>query len=315
MSEPSIICAGMAVVDVLIQGIEAFPRNGETGRVADISMATGGDACNQAMALAKLGNHVGLWAVVGNDAQGAFVRQQCATRGINTDGLFTAPDKPTATGIALIDKGGERSFLVKRVDTHHLYAPEHINPDLIRPGLKILSIGSLFCAEAFDRQAVAPLLRRAKAVGAITLADMVMDQRGYGLDDLSDVWPWLDYAAPSELEGELLTGASEPQAIAADFQRRGVKNVLVKQGPRGVTLHMGKDVFSCPAFKVPIADTTGAGDTFMGGFVHALAHDFAPQAALRFATAAAALSIQEVGAGAGLKDLKQVEAFLARDGR
>ena len=73
-------------------------------------------------------------------------------------------------------------------------------------------------------------------------------------------------------------------------------------------------MFSCPAFKVKPADTTGAGDNFVGGFIHALIRNMPMPDALRFGSAAAALSIQAVGAGAGLKDLEQVEQFL-RDHR
>lgn len=313
MTDVSIICAGMAVVDVLVQGVEALPHGGETARVAGVTMAPGGDAANQAAALAKLGNRVGVWTMVGDDAQGDFLRQQFAGRGINTDGVCVVPGQSTATGIVLIDKTGERSFLARQVGSHHIYGPDHMNLDRIRPGLKVLSIGSLFCSEAFDRKALAPLLRKAKSVGAITLADMVMDQRGYGLDALSDAWPWLDYAAPSELEGELLTGTTEPAAIAEAFRRRGVRNVILKRGVQGAALFSAESMHHCPAFRVPIVDTTGAGDTFLGGIIHGLAHGLAPAAMLRFGAAAAALSIQEVGAGAGLKCLSQVEQFLSRN--
>lgn len=301
----------MVVVDVLVQGVESLPRSGETSRVAGISMATGGDATNQAVALAKLGNRVGIWGLVGDDAQGAFVRQQCAARNIDTDGLFVEPRRATATGVALIDRNGERSFLAPKEGSHHVYALEHVDLDLIKPGLKFLSIGSLFCSEAFDRRALVPLLRKAKSVGATTLADMVMDQRGYGLDELNEAWPLLDYVAPSELEGELLTGEQDPKAIASAFQKRGVKNVLLKRGAKGVLLFVKDTVFEYPAYKVPVVDTTGAGDNFVGGFVHGLVHGVTPKKALEFAAATAALSIQAVGAGAGLKNLKQVEDFLS----
>ena len=214
----------------------------------------------------------------------------------------------------LINPEGERRFLVKRNAAHQEYGPEHINLDLIKAGVKFVAIGSLFCSENFDRKALVPLLRKAKSIGAVTLADMVMDQQGYGLDELSEAWPYLDYAMPSELEGRLLTGSSDPKEIAKGFQTRGVKNVIVKQGASGVTAFIGGEIHTCPAFKVAVADTTGAGDNFVGGFIHALAHGFEINEALRFASACAALSIQEVGAGAGLKNLNQVLDFLTARG-
>ncbi|MFN8486810.1 MAG: carbohydrate kinase family protein [Caldilineaceae bacterium] len=310
MNNPAIICVGMATVDVLVQGVEALPRSGETGMVSGIALAIGGDATNQAVALAKLGNRVALWGVTGDDAQGQFIRQQCARRGIATDGLYIDPQRPTSTAIVLIDKKGEHCFLGQRDGASTGLGAEHLNLDAIQPGLKALSVGSLFYAPRFDREALPQLLQKAKAVGALTIADMVMDQTSYGLDALQEAWPYLDYVAPSELEAELLTGSKEPQAIAAAFQKRGVKNVILKRGANGISAFLGDTMLTCPAFPVRVVDTTGAGDNFVAGFVHGLAHGFAPEKALRFASAVAALSIQAVGAGAGLSNLQQVEEFL-----
>jgi sugar/nucleoside kinase (ribokinase family) len=311
MADPDIICAGMVLVDVLVEGIEAMPRSGETGLVSGVSLATGGDAINQAMSLAKLGNRVGLMGLIGDDVQGQFIKDRCARYGVGVDGLFVDPGRSTSTSIVLIDRRGERSFLSERNASIGALGPEHINLDQIRPGLRALSIGSLFCAPRFDQEALPPLLRKAKSVGAITIADMVMDQRGYGLAGLSAAWPYLDYVVPSELEAEIFTGSNEPKTIAAEFQKRGVRNVVLKRGSKGVIAYLGDAKLSCPAFAVPMVDTTGAGDNFVGGLVHALVHGFAADRALRFASAVAALSLGAVGAGAGLKDLQQVEDFLS----
>jgi sugar/nucleoside kinase (ribokinase family) len=310
-SDPTIICIGMIVVDVLARGIGTLPRMGETGFASSISLATGGDAMNQASVLAKLGHQPGLMGLIGNDAQGEFIRQSCAQRNINTLGLVTEPNRPTSTVVVMIDNAGEHIFIAPQNATYKTYGPQHINLDLIKPGLKALCIGSLFCAEAFDRKALVPVLRKAKAVGATTIADMVMDERTYGLDGLSEAWPYLDYAVPSMLEGELFTGSNRAEGIAAEFRTRGVKDVIVKQGLDGATAFIGNETFHHPAFKVQAVDTTGAGDSFVGGFVHALMEGFPPDQALHFASACAALSIQEVGAGAGLKSLEQVQEFLS----
>jgi sugar/nucleoside kinase (ribokinase family) len=310
MADPEIICAGMFVADVLVQGIDKVPKRGETGFISDISFAIGGDAVNQAVALAKLGHKVGVLGMVGNDMPGQFVRQQIAAQGIDVEGLVVDQALPTHTAIVMIDTFGERSFLIRHPQPGILTGPEHITLGLVKPSLKVLSIGSMFCAPRFDRDAVAPLLKKAKSAGAITLTDMVMDQRGYGLADLPDVWPNLDYVMPSELEAELLTGESAPDMIAASFRKRGVKNVILKRGTKGVIAFVGERIFICPAFNVAAVDTTGAGDNFTGGFIHALINNMPLPEALRFASACAALSIQAVGAGAGLANLQQVETFL-----
>lgn len=309
--QPEILCVGMVVVDVLVEGVAAVPRSGETGRVASVSLATGGDAMNQAIALAKLGNRVGLMGLVGDDAQARLVLDRCAAAGVATDGLYKELGRATSTSIVMIDEHGEHSFLAPRDGATGAFGPGHVDLDRIRPGLRALSIGSLFTSARFDLEVLAPLLAKAKGVGAITIADMVMDQDGYGLDGLSEAWPYLDYVAPSALEAELFTGLTDPAAIAADFRRRGVANVVLKRGAAGATAFVAEAEVSCPAFAVAAVDTTGAGDTFVAGLVHGLVSGFPIARALRFASAAAALSVQAVGAGAGLKDLVQVEAFLS----
>ncbi|MFV0335832.1 MAG: carbohydrate kinase family protein, partial [Tropicimonas sp.] len=306
MSDPEILCVGMVVVDVLVEGVGEMPRPGETGTVAGVSVAPGGDAINEAVALAKLGNCVGLMGLIGDDAQGRIILERCARHGIGTDGLIVDPNRGTSTGIVLIETGGERSFLCQQRSTYTRFGPDHIDLDRLRPGLKALSVGSLFCMPQFDHEALAPLLRKAKSVGAITFADLVMDERGYGLDDLGEAWPHLDYILPSELEAEIFTGSREPETVAAAFRARGVKNVILKRGTQGVLAFTEADTFACPAFPVPVADTTGAGDNFVGGLIHALVRGADIKAALRFGSAVAALSVQAIGAGAGLKDLAQV---------
>ncbi len=312
MSDPEIICAGMIVVDVLVDGFAGPPPPGETGRVESVTLAPGGDAINEATALAKLGDRVGLMGLVGDDPQGGLIVAACERLGIDTAGLFREPGRATSTGVVLIEPDGERGFLSPRDGSIFAFGPEHVDLDLIRPGLRALSIGSLFTSARFDLEALTPLLRRAKEVGAITIADMVMDQRGYGLDALEAAWPYLDYVVPSELEAELFTGLTDPRAIAADFRGRGVRNVILKRGAGGAIAFVGEAEVSCPAFDVPVADTTGAGDNFVGGLIHGLVRGTPIDETLRFASAVAALSVQEVGAGAGLRDLAQVETFLAR---
>lgn len=311
MAAPEIICAGMVVVDVLVRGVNQLPRMGQTGFVEGITLATGGDANNEAVALAKLGNRVGLMGMIGDDTQGQFIRDQCLRAGVGVEGLFIKPGQATATGVVMIEDGGEHFFLTPHSRSHAQLGPEHIDLDLIRPGLKALSVASLFTSKRFDLEAVAALLKKAKSVGAMTFADFVMDQRGYGLDELAEIWPHLDYVMPSELEAQVFTGTSDPAEVAADFQRRGVRNVVLKRGATGAVAFHESGTFSAPAFRVEVADTTGAGDNFVAGFIHGLVHQMPVPDALRFGSAVAALSVQAVGAGAGLTGLAQVDTFLA----
>jgi sugar/nucleoside kinase (ribokinase family) len=99
--------------------------------------------------------------------------------------------------------------------------------------------------------------------------------------------------------------------MAAFLRDRGVGGVVIKLGERGCyVLPAGQPGFFVPAFSVRVVDTTGAGDSFVAGFLAGLLRGWAPERCARLACAAAALNIQKVGATAGMPTFAEAEAFL-----
>lgn len=309
---PEIICVGMALVDFLAKGVEALPRPGSTGVVESISMSTGGDAINQAITLAKLGHSVSLFGIVGGDQQGNYVLNECHKYGIQTSGMFIDTQQPTSTSVVLIDANGERSFLASRNSLIFQQGPQHINLDLVRDGVKIVSVGSLFCSEELDLQALPMLLKKAKSVGATTIADLVYDRSNGTLEEMRDAFRYLDIIVPSFDEAVHFTGLTDPIAAARAFQLYGVNTVIVKLGARGA-IAVSRDweeVLHIPVFPTKVVDTTGSGDNFMAGLVSGLAQGLELAECMKLGAAVAALSVQAVGASAGIKDAKQVADFI-----
>ena len=309
---PEVICAGMMVVDVLIAGFTGLPAIGSTGIVQSIGLATGGDAQNAATVLAKLGVPVALWGMVGGDQQGAYIIGEARRLGIDPGGIAVEPGLPTTTSIVLIDGSGERSFLTSRTGSMRQLGPEHFDLARIKPGLKIFSVGSLFCAPRFDREALPLLLERAKSVGAITLADLVVDAPAGGLADIAHVLPLLDYIVPSEQEAAHYTGHADPQTAARALIGMGVGSAIIKLGAYGSMLCTPERTLVVPAFKVAkVVDTTGAGDNFMAGLIFGLSKGWPIEKCMRMGAAVAAISVQAIGANTGVRSLAQVEDFLA----
>jgi len=246
---------------------------------------------------------------------GLFIRplivSECKRHGIDTSGAVVDPALPTTTSIVLIVGGGERSFLTPRQGTINAYGPEHVDLARIQAGLRVLSVGSLFCAPRLDRVALPGILQKAKEVGAVTVADLIVNPAAGGLGDITHVLPLLDYAVPSQQEAEYFTGQRDPRQAAKALLALGVSNVIVKLGERGALFCSRDRTFEVPAFKVRVVDTTGSGDNFIAGLIYGLVRQQPIEHALRMAAAVAALSIQAVGAGAGVVNLAQVERFLA----
>jgi sugar/nucleoside kinase (ribokinase family) len=307
---PEIVCAGMAVVDVLAEGVSVFPAGGETVFVRGVTVVPGGDAVNQSVTLAALGHRVGLMTAVGDDRQGSLICSYCRDQGVDVGGVTATRDYPTTTSIVIIDETGERSFISSRGGIAAMYGPEHANLDYLRPGLKVLSIASLFCSRSLDLKLLPSLLRRAKELGAITVADLVNDRADGTLDELSATLGYLDYIIPSQAEAEFFAGTKDPVAAAEVFRQHGIENVVVKLGRDGSYATTPSGSLHVPAFDVPVVDTTGSGDNFVAGFVSGLVLGLPLEETLRRASAAAALSVQAVGATSGVKHAGQLEEAL-----
>ena len=306
------ICIGMAVADVLAKGATEIPRDGSTVFVERVSMSAGGDALNQAITLAKLGHDVGLMTLVGDDPQGAFLVERCAKYGVDIRGVAISPALPTSTTIVLVGPDGERSCISQRGATADGYGLSDIDLSLITPQLKVLSVGSLYCSERLDTEALPVVLEAAKRVGATTVADFVPDRLGISKADLSLLLGLLDYVAPSMAEAAYLTSKPDPQEAVDVLLDMGARNVVLKLGAQGALARNKQVDLRVPAYATEVADTTGAGDNFMAGFISGLLRRRSLRGCLELASATAALSVQALGATAGVRDAAQVESFLRR---
>ena len=124
---------------------------------------------------------------------------------------------------------------------------------------------------------------------------------------------------PNETEAELLTGIkvddNESASKAADILlARGVKTVIITLGSRGAFV-AGEGIRKLvPGFRVNAVDTTAAGDTFNGALAVALVEGIALEEAVRFANAAAALSVTRMGAQSSVPARMEIEEFLRNNG-
>jgi sugar/nucleoside kinase (ribokinase family) len=303
------LCIGMATADILVTGAgETVPGRGTT--FADsLAVGVGGDAVNQAITLAKLGHQVGLMSLVGQDPLGQYIKDQCQRSGVQVDGVAVSAHHPTWMAVVLIGAGGERSFIAAKDGIVSDFSMDTTALDLIKNDLKVLSIGSLFCSKPLDTEVLPTVLRAAKAVGAITVADLVVDRYPAELDEISEVLGLLDYVCPSQAEAELFTGRSDPDDCADLFLSRGVRNVVIKLGRRGALARTRTQRIWQRAYPVPVADTTGSGDNFMAGFISGQLRGFDLADCLDLAAATAAVSVQAIGATAGVRDYEQVAEF------
>lgn len=262
----------------------------------------GGMAANAAVALARLGASVRFYGAVGDDAAGRAVRDQLGAEGIDLSGLQSVAGAATSSSAIIVDGRGER----------HIF--NHAGDALARASAPAPESFAACMAVLVDPRWVAgarAALLWARAQGRIS----VLDADVAPPDDLSALVPlaaWVAFSEPG-------LAAWAPDCDVAGGLRRardqGAQHAVVTLGERGVQWLEADRIVTCPAFAVDAVDTLGAGDVFHGALVLALARGLPEHAAVRYASAAAALKCTRSGGVWGTPDAATVEAFLLQHGQ
>lgn len=300
----SIACYGNAVLDIIVQPAPQDPPFGASVHVEAIEQRLGGNGAATAYALGKLGIPVRLLAPVGRDLFGDYLVGKLVSVGVDVSGLERTA-APTAASVSLVNKAGERALL------HRLGASAagFAGPVDIPAGTTHIHAGTPFAVPHL-RSKVPGLLATARARGIGTSIDTQWDSAGRWMADLAPSLPYTDYLFANHDEARMLTGAADPFEAGRRLMREGARTVVLKLGARGCAMFSAAGEWQCPAFPVPVLDTTGAGDCFVGGFLAALHRGRSLQEAAQFATAVAALSIQALGAVEGLVSWDETEAWM-----
>lgn len=304
MKNPEILMFGGAIVDISLCGVDSSVFSCSSTPLERIPMSTGGDALNESLVLAALGDSVKLCSVIGDDAAGDFVLRHCAESGIDTTAMTRAPEMDTGINIVLVDDEGERRFITSSTGSLRRFDLCHAEKALEQlEGIKIAGFASIFVSPPFTPEKMAALFRQLKEQGIILCADMTRHKHGETVEDIACCLQYVDYLFPNESEAQAVTGETEPEAMADRLLAAGVKNVIIKTGGTGCLLK-NKDICVQVA-GYPVAhcvDTTGAGDTFAAGFLHALNLGLESIQCAKFANACASICVEHVGAAGAVKN-------------
>ncbi len=287
--------------------MDRFPEPGETLQANDKSSAPGGKGANQSVACARSGAktyHIGM---VGADQEGQFMRESMQEDGIDT--RFVGIDKMHGTGTAMItlDANGQNDIMV------YGGANQSMTTDVLK-GTDELFKDIDFIITQFEtpQKVSAEAFKRAKANGVTTILNPAPAKE---IDP--ELLKYTDVIAPNETESALLTGieiTDEDSMIktAEYFKNKGVDNLLITLGSKGVFYSTPNDHGLVPAFKVKPVDTTAAGDTFIGALASQLKTDLSNIAdALVYAQRASSLTVQKMGAAPSIPTYDGVKAALA----
>jgi ribokinase len=306
MKTPRILVVGSSNTDMIIK-LDRIPRPGETILGGAFVTAAGGKGANQAVGAARAGGQVTFIARVGRDMFGDQAVAGFVKDGINVD--YVTRDKTNPSGVALIfvAKDGENSIAVAGGANAKLSPADVRKAKAAFAGASVLVMQLETPLETV--QAAADLAAKAgvrvivNPAPAQPLPDKLLNR--------------VSILTPNETEAELLTGIAvkddvSAAAAATKLRARGVRTVIITLGARGAFVATESGEQLVPGFKVKAVDTTAAGDIFNGALAVALAEGKPLELAVRFANAAAAISVTRLGAQPSAPTRREIERFLKK---
>ena len=307
--KPAIVVVGSLNMDFVVR-VEHLPAPGETVLGRNFQMFPGGKGANQAVAAAKLGGNsvdVRMIGRVGYDVFADHLKASLSAAGVDVAAVHATRSQATGVALISVDRAGQNSIVVASGANHELAAAD---VEAMRPVFHGARL-ALFQLET-PLDTVEAALAVAREEGLTTILDPAPAQPlAAGLLERVDI------LTPNETEalGLLCRAAArvtpaEAVELAEALRRMGPKTVIVKLGDQGCFAHAGLTHDHFPGFPVEVKDTTAAGDTFNAALAVALAEGAVLEHALRFANAAAAISVTRPGAQASAPSRREVDAFL-----
>jgi sulfofructose kinase len=273
--------------------VRKHPRLDSKQTLVAYDVQAGGQVPTAMVALQRWGLRTAYIGAFGDDPPGTLARESLTVEGIDVTACALRENTANQVSVILVDEvSGERAVLGQKVETLVLRADELRRADLVR--------GRVLLLDAVDIDAAIRAARWAREAGVLTVLDT--DDPGPGFDELLRYTDVLIVAAGFV---QRLTGLSSLRAALRATGRRGPRFVGTTLGAGGALAFASGRLHYAPAFRVPVVDSTGAGDVFHAGAIYGLLQGWPVPEILRFATVAAALKCEKLGARPGIPTLQR----------
>jgi len=294
---------GSINLDVVTQ-VATLPRPGETVTAVRTDEFPGGKGANQAVAAARMGMKVRLVGALGRDKAGEDLRTFLSGEGVYTEWVASRDGQATGRAFICVEGGGENTIVVDG-GANLALRPEHLPPaasmaDAVRLAqleTPVATIAAFFQGDG-ERG-----LRLLNAAPALLEARELFDRVDIIILNETELQTFAALKATPESQ-------SQSVAAARSLLSRSDQSVLVTLGAAGCLIVTPEAAQAIPGRKVPVVDTTGAGDCFCGVLAARLAEGAALAEAAAMANAAAALAVGKPGAAVSAPTRAELDAFL-----
>ncbi len=290
----NLLVFGSLNIDHVYQ-LDHLVREGETIASTRYDRNAGGKGLNQTIALAKAGQKVSMAGAVGAD--GAFLTDLLKEYGVDTH-LVQTVDVPTGHALIQVDREGRNSIILFGG------ANQAITPEMIGETLNAFQPGDLLLLQnevSHGAEIIREAARRGLRV-ALNPSPMTQELLTWPLDKVA-------YFLLNEVEGADMTGETDPDRICDTLLSRYPQSrIVLTLGGDGAMYADQAERIRQPIFPVKAVDTTAAGDTFTGFFLHAIAEGRDAAFALREAAKASSIAVSRAGAAQSIPLLSEVRA-------
>jgi sugar/nucleoside kinase (ribokinase family) len=286
-----VLVAGEINVDLVFAGCTALPEFGRETLAPTFRQTPGSSAMICALGLARLGNDVRFVGRCGADAWGNYCLAALRDAGIDVAAAIADPSLTTGVTVA-ISSHTDRALLTYPGATAALLADDVA---AALAGAAHLHVTSFYLQERLRPQ-LGELFARAKAAGMTTSLDPGSDPAQRWDSDVVDVLRHVDLFFPNYAEAGAITGHESPEAALLGLAFASDTTLtVVKLGEHGAMAFDGERVLTVAAPAADVVDTTGAGDSFDAGFLHAWLRDLPLAECLAWGNACGALSTRGIG--------------------
>lgn len=300
-----VVVVGNINIDLLLKA-PRMPQEGETLLAEDLKLIPGGKGANQAVAASRLGGEVVLIGRVGDDPFGAMLLENLKREAVGLEFVRQDAEATTGTAIVMVGPDGHNRILTA-LGANNRCSIEDINAAsnaIERADIALVQLG-------VPLEVVDHLIE----VCRVHQVPVVLDA-GPIRDRPPRRWSEVDILSPNASEAQVLTGQRIEDIGTAGLACRklleaGAKTVVMKMGEKGALLARGNELYHFEAMRVPVVDTTAAGDAFTAGLALAWRSGQPLEEAVRYANCVGALAVTRWGAQPSLPMAEEVAAFSA----
>ncbi len=297
MPEVDLVGVGLNATDTRI-ALAKFPVCGSKMEYSEETVMPGGQVATAVIACQTWGLSTRYVGKLGDDEAAELHARAFAQAGVDAR-LVTVENAASPRSLILVDGTGERTVLCRR-DERLILQPEELQREWIVRA-RALHV------DGHDTAAATLAARWAREAGIPVTADL--DELYLGVEVLLET---IDYLIVSrDFPCRLMAESDLRRALRAMQSRYGCRLTAATLGPDGVLAWDGRQFHYSAAYRVPVVDTTGAGDIFHAAFLYGLLQGWEPERQLDFSCAAAAMNCMADGARGGIRTVKDIGEFVA----